>query len=120
MTIGAHGNRHINLARAAPSAVEEEMTASRRILEHLLQREVVHFAYPFGNTRDVSRAAWQAVRDAGYNYAFTTLGGTLEGSMNPWLLPRYGLAPKEPNLSGMLPLLRVGNRRVVRWQRTLA
>ncbi len=37
------------------------------------------FAYPFGNTDDVSPAAWHSVRDAGYDHAFTTLSGSLDG-----------------------------------------
>ena len=48
VTIGAHGIRHINLARAAEDEVEEEMAASRRLLQDILGREVRHFAYAFG------------------------------------------------------------------------
>jgi peptidoglycan/xylan/chitin deacetylase (PgdA/CDA1 family) len=78
-----------------------------------------HFAYPFGNTADVCARAWQAVRDAGYEYAFTTLSGTLDGSENPWLLPRYGLGPSEPNLASTVSLARLGNARLAKWQRHL-
>lgn len=78
-----------------------------------------HFAYPFGNTADVCARAWQAVRDAGYEYAFTTLSGTLDRSTNPWLLPRYGLRPSEPNLASKVSLLRLGNQRLAGWQRRL-
>jgi peptidoglycan/xylan/chitin deacetylase (PgdA/CDA1 family) len=77
------------------------------------------FAYPFGNSRDVSALAWRAVRDAGYEHAFTTMSGTLSARQNPWLLPRYGLALQEPNMAGTLPLLRLGNPRLARWQRGL-
>lgn len=79
-----------------------------------------HFAYPFGNTADVCARSWQAVRDAGYEYAFTTVSGTLDGSNNPWLLPRYGLNYHEPNLASMVSLLRLGNARLARWQRRLS
>jgi peptidoglycan/xylan/chitin deacetylase (PgdA/CDA1 family) len=74
------------------------------------------FAYPFGNRGDVGRSAWEAVRDAGYQNAFTTIAGSLDASANPYLLPRYGLAPEEPNLTAFLPVLRANNARLKSWQ----
>jgi peptidoglycan/xylan/chitin deacetylase (PgdA/CDA1 family) len=118
VTIGAHAHWHWPMHR--------EETAETLRMQAELPRERIkaevghcrHFAYPFGNTRDVSKAAWQAVRDAGYDYGFTTLSGTLDASHNPWLLPRYGLRMSEPRLANSLRLLRLGNRRVARWQRS--
>ena len=75
---------------------------------------------PFGNIGDISGDAWRAVRDAGFEAAFSTLSGSLDASANRWLLPRYGLAPHDPNLGSLLPLLRAGNSRLLRWQRNLA
>ena len=46
---------------------------------------------PFGDVEDVGRVAWHAVREAGYDYAFTTLSGTLDASADRFLLPRYGI-----------------------------
>jgi len=74
------------------------------------------FAYPFGNVSDIGRDAWRAVRDAGYDYAFTTLSGSLDASTNPFLMPRYGLAPREPRLRSVIPALRLGNGRLAAWQ----
>ena len=78
------------------------------------------FAYPFGNVGDISREAWRAVRDADYEHAFTTLSGSLETQMNPYLLPRYGLAAREPRPASLIPLLRSGNTRLLEWQKSLA
>jgi hypothetical protein len=78
------------------------------------------FSYPFGNKGDVCRSAWQAVRDAGYDYAFTTLTGSLDADANPFLLPRYALAPQGDNLTALISMLRAGNPRLARWQRELA
>ncbi|HWA29821.1 MAG TPA: polysaccharide deacetylase family protein [Rhizomicrobium sp.] len=74
------------------------------------------FAYPFGNRGDVGRNAWEAVRDAGYQNAFTTVSGSLDASANPFLLPRYGLAPEETNLAAFLPVVRANNGRLQSWQ----
>jgi peptidoglycan/xylan/chitin deacetylase (PgdA/CDA1 family) len=77
VTIGAHTERHLNLARAAAQDVEREMTAGRRVLEDILQREVVHFAYPFGNARACGQREAQIARAAGFRTAVTTRRGTL-------------------------------------------
>jgi peptidoglycan/xylan/chitin deacetylase (PgdA/CDA1 family) len=78
------------------------------------------FAYPFGNVDDIAPTAWQAVRDAGYDSAFTTLSGSLDASRNRWLLPRYGLGARDAHLEALLPLLRAGNARLTRWQKRMA
>jgi len=75
-----------------------------------------YFAYPFGNVGDVSPAAVEAVRHAGYTHAFTTFSGTLRGKLNPWWLPRYALRAEEPNLESVLPMLRLADGRIARFQ----
>jgi len=78
------------------------------------------FAYPFGNRRDVGAAAWKAVRDAGFSHGFTTLSGSLSAGGNPYLLPRYGLGPRDSHVAALVPLLGAGNPRLRRWQARLA
>jgi peptidoglycan/xylan/chitin deacetylase (PgdA/CDA1 family) len=114
--IGAHADTHWAMHEDQPEDFlrEQALRPKQRI-----EREVGHcryFAYPFGNRGDVGRGAWEAVRDAGYDYAFTTIAGTLNASANPWLLPRYGLAPQETNLAAFLPVLRANNGRLRNWQ----
>jgi peptidoglycan/xylan/chitin deacetylase (PgdA/CDA1 family) len=93
VTIGAHTQRHRNLARAAPEEAVREMTASRRLLEDILQREVVHFAYPFGNARACGAREAAMARAAGFRSAVTTRRGTLfaEHLDNLFALPREPL-----------------------------
>ena len=118
--IGAHAHWHwpMNAAQSDDELRLQARASRARIVEEV--GTCTAFAYPFGNTDDVSPAAWQAVRDAGYDHAFTTLSGSLDGGRNPWLLPRYGLAPSEPNLTALVTLLRAGNGRLARWQAQLA
>jgi peptidoglycan/xylan/chitin deacetylase (PgdA/CDA1 family) len=118
--IGAHADTHwpmhggqnpawlTHQARASRARIEAEVGPCR------------FFAYPFGNTPDIGSAAWAAVRDAGFSHAFTTLSGTLTDAANPWLLPRYGIGPKDTHIASLVPLLRLGNRRVRRFQQRLA
>lgn len=114
--IGAHADVHWAMHEKQPR------DWLRRQAQHSRQRIAQEigpcrfFAYPFGNRGDVGRAAWEAVRDAGYEYAFTTVAGTLNASANPFLLPRYGLAPEEPNLAAFVPVLRANNGRLQSWQ----
>jgi peptidoglycan/xylan/chitin deacetylase (PgdA/CDA1 family) len=120
VTIGAHAHWHWALhEKEDVDTVRLQAEEPRRRIEAELRAPCRYFAYPFGNRNDVSGAAWRAVRDAGYSHAFTTMSGTLNASQNPWLLPRYGLALRERNLPAMLPLLRLANRRLTRWQASL-
>lgn len=118
--IGAHAEYHwpMNSAQSKEALAAQARNARSMVIEHVGRCR--YFAYPFGNVRDVSADAWTAVRDAGYEHAFTTLSATLDRSGNPWLMPRYMLKPAERRLSSLLPMLRAGNRRLGKWQRELA
>jgi peptidoglycan/xylan/chitin deacetylase (PgdA/CDA1 family) len=87
VTIGAHGIRHIKLAFASAAEVEQEMAASRRVLEDIIEREVMHFAYPFGACGP--REA-QIAKSLGFRTAVTTQRGTLfaEHLSHLYALPR--------------------------------
>jgi peptidoglycan/xylan/chitin deacetylase (PgdA/CDA1 family) len=116
ITIGAHADIHWAMHEDQPADFLREQALRPR---QRIGKEIGHcrfFAYPFGNRGDVGRGAWEAVRDAGYDYAFTTIAGTLNASANPWLLPRYGLASQETNLAAFLPVLRANNGRLRNWQ----
>jgi peptidoglycan/xylan/chitin deacetylase (PgdA/CDA1 family) len=118
--IGAHAHWHWPMHKRRPATeIAEDARISRQRIEQQIG-PCRYFAYPFGNVGDVSRDAWHAVRDAGYENAFTTLAGSLDAGANRWLLPRYGLQPEESHLSALAPMLRAGNMRVARWQRRIA
>jgi peptidoglycan/xylan/chitin deacetylase (PgdA/CDA1 family) len=118
--IGAHGHVHWPLhAEQTPEYISEQVRLPREKIIAAVG-SCRFFAYPFGNIGDVSSAAWQAVRDAGYGAAFSTLSGSLDAGANRWLLPRYGLSAEDAHLQSLLPLLRAGNPRLARWQKQLA
>lgn len=93
-TIGAHGVRHIDLTDAPDGEVAQEMTAGRRFLEDAIQRDVVHFAYPFGAC---GRREEQLARSAGFRTAATTRRGTLFARHldHPYALPREPIFGKD-------------------------
>ena len=118
--IGAHAHRHWPMhAGQSRDILREQAELSR---EHIV-REVGpcrYFSYPFGNKGDISREAWLAVRDAGYDCAFSTLAGCLGTDQNRFLLPRYGIGPRDSHLASLIPMLRSGNPRLKHWQHSLA
>jgi peptidoglycan/xylan/chitin deacetylase (PgdA/CDA1 family) len=68
MTIGSHTKSHVSLPTEAPGVVAEELTGSKRLLEHYLGRPVTHFAYPGGQ---FTSAVVDEVSRAGYEFAYT-------------------------------------------------
>ena len=114
--IGAHADSHWAMHEGhAPEFLREQALRPKQRIEKEIGA-CRFFAYPFGQREDIGRGAWEAVRDAGYENAFTTISGTLNASANPWLLPRYGLAAEESNLAAFLPVLRANNPRLREWQ----
>jgi peptidoglycan/xylan/chitin deacetylase (PgdA/CDA1 family) len=118
--IGAHAHLHWPMHRGQTSEYLVEQARRPRARIEAEVGPCRYFAYPFGNTPDICPDAWRAVRDAGYDYAFTTLSGSLDASRNRWLMPRYGLKPREPRLASVIPFLRAGNARLTGWQRQMA
>ncbi len=120
VTIGAHAERHWPMHSAQSAAWLTRQAAGARARIEAEVGPCRFFAYPFGNTSDIGPLAWKAVRDAGYSHAFTTLSGSLSVGSNPFLLPRYGLRPRENHLASLVPLLSAGNGRLRAWQAALA
>ena len=114
--IGAHADTHWAMhGGQSDSYLRLQAERPKQRIESEIGR-CRFFAYPFGNRGDIGEKAWRAVRDAGYEYAFTTIAGTLDASTNPWLLPRYGLSSRESSLSSVLPMMRANNARLRQWQ----
>ncbi len=85
MDIGAHTRNHVPLATVSASEMTEQISGSRRDLEHVVGHPVQWFAYPFGSFND---AVIAAVRRAGFVLAVTTQGGTSESSQASLTMPR--------------------------------
>jgi len=74
--IGAHSHSHRNLARLSPDALKMELSEAKRILEEQLGRAITTMSYPFGGRPDVTDQVKLAVREAGYDMAFSYMGGS--------------------------------------------
>lgn len=114
VTIGGHAETHLPLNSLQEADVFGEMARNKRMLESAIQREVRHFAYPFGerNTAGVREA--RIAKSVGFVTAVTTRMGNLffEHAEYPFLLPRLTVlnhdrsAQLAAKLAGVEKLLR--------------
>ncbi len=84
--IGSHSLSHPRLTRLSPAEAREEITGSRKKLEDLFGRRIVHFCYPYG---DWNEAVRDLVREAGYQTACTTDPGLNLAGDSPFSLKRF-------------------------------
>ncbi|MDD3610509.1 MAG: polysaccharide deacetylase family protein [Halothiobacillaceae bacterium] len=89
MDVGAHTRHHVDLTALEPSAAREEILASRRELEALIDREVRHFCYPYGRYDSLHV---DFVREAGFWSATTVRRGRAQLGDSPFELPRVLVA----------------------------
>ncbi|MGY1779058.1 polysaccharide deacetylase family protein [Geodermatophilus sp. SYSU D01036] len=85
--VGSHTLVHTRLTGAGPATLTEQVAASRRVLQEVLQADVPGFCYPWG---DFDAAAVEAARAAGYDHACVT-GDHLPG--HRFAVPRSYVAP---------------------------
>ena len=93
VTIGAHSVTHCNLARQTEETASHEMAASRARIENVLQRPVVHLAYPYGDRISAGAREFALARAAGFKTAVTTRPGMIfrESANHMTALPRVSL-----------------------------
>lgn len=97
VTIGSHSLSHRSLARLPRREMLREARDSRRRLEDLTGRAVRAFAYPFGTRADFSAAAGEALREAGYDLAFTSQHGAVRRQSDALELPRVKVEGGDPD-----------------------
>ncbi|MGH9198173.1 MAG: polysaccharide deacetylase family protein, partial [Acidimicrobiia bacterium] len=86
--IGAHTVSHPVLATLSPLEQREEILQSKLRLEHVLNRPVTCFAYPFGQEADYTAETVEIVGHVGFSAACTTVGGSVTRHVHPLRLPR--------------------------------
>lgn len=101
--LGSHASSHRILPRLSVEEVRAEVSDSKARLEKELGRPVRSFAYPNGDYDDAVAAA---VRDAGFDLAFTTERGTVAPGDPPFRVRRVNIH-EEVTRNGPLFLSRV-------------
>src|SRR6266446_10030131 len=89
VSFGAHTMRHPILGYLAdPAEVRQEVRECRRVLEQQLGHPVRTFAYPVGKPEHIGEEGLQAVKEAGYRWAVTTIEEVNNPQTDPYLLRR--------------------------------
>ena len=91
--IGAHSVTHCNLAYQPAEVARQELATSRKRIEDVLQRPVVHLAYPYGDRNAAGRREFALAKAAGFKTAVTTRPGMIFPESAAYLtaLPRVSL-----------------------------
>lgn len=101
--IGSHTLSHPFLTRLSREEAREEIQASRRKLEDLFGRAVLHFCYPYGDRDNYIR---ELVREAGYKTACTTDWGMNTPDVSSFALKRLTVRYASRKLSNVWRWLR--------------
>lgn len=101
--IGSHTLSHPFLTRVSREEAREEIAASRRKLEDLFGRTILHFCYPYGDCDDYVR---ELVREAGYKTACTTEWGVNPPGASSFALKRLTARYPSRKLSNLWKWLR--------------
>ncbi len=89
VSFGAHTMHHPVLGYLAdPAEVQREGAECRTVIEQHLGHPVRTFAYPMGKTEHIGEEAPRAVRQAGYDWALTTIYGINTPQTDPQQIRR--------------------------------
>lgn len=92
-TIGAHTMHHVPLAKFSDEDVLYEMRESKAQLEDRIQKQVNHFAYPYGSKNECSNREFNLAAKAGFKMAVTGRpANVFSGNINNLMaVPRYAI-----------------------------
>ena len=94
VTIGAHTDTHPVLSHLDDQTAIKEIKLSRDVLQSRINREIRHFAYPFGEFEDISSRDVHITKQIGFTSAVTARNDFLrnEKEKDLFILPRvfYG------------------------------
>ena len=91
---GGHTKTHVKLSRITPEKAREEILDSTEVLEELLGRRLISFAYPYGDLNDRVK---QIVEEAGYKFGVATDSGSVCFSDDLFQIRRIGIFPNINN-----------------------
>jgi peptidoglycan/xylan/chitin deacetylase (PgdA/CDA1 family) len=97
VTIGAHTTSHPALSTLEPGQARCEMADNKIYLERLLDQEVTHFAYPYGDPRACGGREAEIARELGFVSAVTAEASPIypEHRHRMHRLPRVAVRPDE-------------------------
>jgi peptidoglycan/xylan/chitin deacetylase (PgdA/CDA1 family) len=109
VTIGAHTISHSNLAQLSETSASLEIGTGRARIENILQRQILHFAYPYGDRAAAGPREFALTQAAGFKTAVTTRPGMIypASAEHPMALQRVSLNGNYQDVR-ILPVLTSG------------
>jgi peptidoglycan/xylan/chitin deacetylase (PgdA/CDA1 family) len=107
VTLGSATVNYPVLTGLKEAAAFREMSMGRAVTQSALHRDVMHFAYPFGDRASFNRQHVMLAREAGFASAVTALPGVVraEGRSNLHALPRIAWDGRQHSLRAMRVML---------------
>jgi peptidoglycan/xylan/chitin deacetylase (PgdA/CDA1 family) len=107
VTIGSATVNYPVLTHLKDAAALREMTMGKAVAQAALQRDIRHFAYPFGDHASFRRQQMAVAADAGFLSAVSTIPGVVEteGRSNLYALPRISWDGRQQSLRAMRVML---------------
>jgi len=72
---GSHSKTHSPMTKLSEDELKKEALESKRHIERALGHQIDTFAYPFGDATSFNNMVKEAVREAGYNKAYSNIMG---------------------------------------------
>ena len=88
ISFGSHSQHHARLTECSSESLIDEVAGSRQDLQQLLNEEIPSFCYPYGAFDNTVR---EAVVNAGYTLACSTMKGQNHAGDDPYLLRRINI-----------------------------
>ncbi|MDP1559851.1 MAG: polysaccharide deacetylase family protein [Pirellulaceae bacterium] len=105
LDIGAHTRTHADIGQITDSQqLHDELAGSRRELMNLLGVAVDHFAFPYGQTTNITAASLQVARNAGYKTVSAAYGGYNCMGCDPFFIQRIHGDPSLPRIKNWTTL----------------
>jgi len=107
VTIGCATVNYPPLSSLKDADAQREMTMGRAVAQTALQRDLLHFAYPYGDRASFRRAHVMMAEEVGFYSAVSTIPGIVdtEGRTNLRALPRISWDGRLRSLRAMRVLL---------------
>jgi peptidoglycan/xylan/chitin deacetylase (PgdA/CDA1 family) len=94
--VGSHAFTHRSLAAMSANEARQEAISSKALLEDFLGTAVQCFAYPYGTKADFNEVTADLLREAGYDFVFTSQHGPCTSSTSRFCIPRTKVEGGDP------------------------
>lgn len=92
MELGAHSVTHRKLSELPDQELHFEVLEGKKYLEKIIEKEIISFAYPYGNLCERTK---EAVREHGFRFAVATDSGGMKLAEDPFQIFRVSIFPQD-------------------------